>query len=42
MENRAVITVSREKILETYHTTPKDRLIWLEEANEFLRKVKRA
>jgi hypothetical protein len=41
MENRAVITVSREKILETYHTTPKERLVWLDEANDFLRKIRR-
>ena len=37
---RRVITLSREKILETYKTSPEDRLVWLEEANEFLSKAK--
>ena len=40
-EIKAPIALSREKILETLHMTPKQRLIWLEEANEFVDKVRR-
>jgi len=40
--NRPLSLADRERIKQTAGTTPQQRLIWLEEANEFVEKVARS